>query len=41
MCQDENQRNKELKRIEKELKKEGLLDKLVDLKHGQTLFIDS
>lgn len=27
--------------VKEELKKEGLLDKLVDLKHGQTLFLDS
>jgi len=27
--------------IKEELKKEGLLDKLVDLKHGETLFLDA
>ena len=27
--------------VKEELKKEGLLDKLVDIKHGETLFLDS
>ena len=27
--------------VKEELQKEGLLDKLVDLKHGETMFLDS